>query len=441
MFDATAGSFKRIETRVQFRKYVKAIASGLGKRNAWTIAKHIGDRSPGKCQRLLNTNVWDEDEVLRQSRAYTISRLRAAAPAHAMTIFAFDETGQEKSGDRTAGVKRQYMGCAGRVANGVNTVHLSLNIEGTGHSIVNARQWIPEEDFDDETKRERAGLPPDLVFRTKGQLAADMFEQVHDEGYRADFTVGDEVYGASPDLRAAIESRGQGYVLRVSKNHTFTTRAGTVLTAKQAVKKFLKGKKHWTVASCGDGSKGARLYAWTWLATNSPLHFIVIRRHLTKGECDYYHCYVPESRPARLKDLITAAGLRWPVEECFEFGKDYFGLDQSQVRVHRAIKRYTTIVIVVLGIYAVTAAQTRTKTDTKTRPPTSHDDPRPTRFGLIPLTVNEIRTIYNGFQDANETYEHTVHWSWWRRHHQAEARWYHIRTRLGRPIEFAQLKL
>jgi SRSO17 transposase len=435
------GAFKRTGTYLQFKKYVKAVASNLEKRNAWTIAKYVGDRNPFKCQRLLNTNVWDEDEVLYESRTRTIEQLRAAAPRRALTIFAFDETGQEKSGDKTAGVKRQYMGCAGQVANGINTVHMSFNIEGTGHAIINARQWIPSEHIEDEKTAEQAGLPEDIVFKTKGQLAAEMFIQVHDEGHRSDFVVGDEVYGSSPDLREAAEARGQGYVLRVPSNYAFTTQAGTVITARQAVKKFLKGKKRWTVDSCGDGSKGARLYAWAWVATDSPRHHIVVRRHLSKGECDYYYCHVPEGRPARLKDLITAAGLRWPVEECFEFGKDYFGLDQSQVRVYRAIKRYTIIVIVVLGIFAVTAAEMRRKTDTLAPPPTSDREPRPTGFGLIPLTVGEIKTVYNGFHDTKESRAQVLHWSWWRRRHQAEARWYHIRTRLGRPVEFAQLKL
>jgi SRSO17 transposase len=58
-------------------------------------------------------------------------------------IAAIDETGQQKAGTATAGVKRHYMGCAGRVANGITTVHVSLVREETGHALVGARQWIP----------------------------------------------------------------------------------------------------------------------------------------------------------------------------------------------------------------------------------------------------------------------------------------------------------
>jgi SRSO17 transposase len=91
-----------------------------------------------------------------------------------MTSGALDETGQEKQGSATAGVKRQYLGCAGRVANEINTVHLSYLREKTGCALAGARQWIPEQDIADPVKSLVAALPLDLRFRTKGQLAIDV---------------------------------------------------------------------------------------------------------------------------------------------------------------------------------------------------------------------------------------------------------------------------
>ena len=75
---------------------------------------------------------------------------------------------------RTAGVKRQYLGCVGKVANGITTVHLSYVRERTGHALIGARQWIPAEQIDDPVRSLVMGLPLDLVFRTKGQLAIDI---------------------------------------------------------------------------------------------------------------------------------------------------------------------------------------------------------------------------------------------------------------------------
>src|SRR5207344_1823047 len=107
---------------------------------------------------------------------------------------------QEKAGEATAGVKRQYLGCAGRVANGINTVHLSYVRERTGHALIGARQWIPAEHLGDPVKSLVMGLPGDLVFRTKGQLAIDIYAEALADGARFDFLCGDEVYGACTQL-------------------------------------------------------------------------------------------------------------------------------------------------------------------------------------------------------------------------------------------------
>jgi SRSO17 transposase len=120
--------FARTQTWLQAGKYVNALASGLASRNGWSVAEQCGDRSPDRAQRLLNRSSWDEPAAMSQVRKHAAAGLDAAARRgrrSRMRVGALDETGQEKQGTCTAGVKRQYMGCAGRVANGINTVHLS----------------------------------------------------------------------------------------------------------------------------------------------------------------------------------------------------------------------------------------------------------------------------------------------------------------------------
>src|SRR5262249_56910331 len=93
--------------------------------NGWSIARHGGDRTPDRRQRLLNHAAWDTFAAMGVVRRFAVTGLDAAARRGGMVIGAVDETGQEKAGAATAGVKRQYLGCAGKVANGINTVHLS----------------------------------------------------------------------------------------------------------------------------------------------------------------------------------------------------------------------------------------------------------------------------------------------------------------------------
>ncbi len=81
--------------------------------------------------------------------------------------------------------------------------------------------------------------------------------------------------------------------------------------------------------------------------------------------------------------------MRWPVEEDFEFGKDCFGLDQSQVRLYTAIARHTVLVMAALAICAVTAALLRRRTDTQAPAPAWPDQAPPADPGMIPLTVPE----------------------------------------------------
>jgi SRSO17 transposase len=427
--------FMRTQTWLQAGKYVSALASDLPSRNGWSVAEHAGDRAPDKSQRLLSRASWDETAAMSQVRKYAAAGLDDAARRsrrRRMTVGALDETGQEKQGSATAGVKRQYMGCAGRVANGINTVHLSYVREKTGHALAGARQWVPAGDIADPVKSVVAGLPPDLRFRTKGQLAIDILDGTYADGLSFDFACGDEVYGSCTELREFLEDRGQAYVLRVASSFRITLAAGTTMSCADAVKKLLKGKRGWEVRSAGKGSKGERWYAWAWLGTASPRHSLLVRRHLRTGELAFHHCYVPAGQAASKARLIRAAGLRWPVEESFELGKGCFGLDQCQARLYTAILRHIVLVMAALAICAVTAARLMHRTGAQAPPPAAPGQAPPADPGLIPLTVREIKRLLAAALRHPQPPGHAAHWLQWRRRHQARSRWFHKRARLAR---------
>jgi SRSO17 transposase len=432
--------FARTQTWLQAGKYLNALVSDLPSRNGWSVAEHTGDRSPARTQRLLNRASWDERAAMSLVRKYAAAGLDDAARRsrrRRMTVGALDETGQEKQGTATSGVKRQYMGCAGRVANGINTVHLSYVREKTGHALAGARQWIPAEDIADPVKSLVTGLPLDLRFRTKGQLAVDILGDAYADGLMFDFICGDEVYGSCTDLREYLEGRGQAYVLRVASNSVLMLAGGTKTTCSEAVSKLLKRRKAWEVRSAGKGSKGERWYAWAWLATASPRHSLLIRRHLKTGELAFHYCFVPPGQAASKARLIRAAGLRWPAEESFELAKGCFGLDQCQARLYTAILRHAVLVMAALAICAVTAAELKDRTGTEAPPPARPDAPPPADPGLIPLTVREVRRLLAAALDRPKPTGHAARWLQWRRRHQARSRWFHQRARLARNYALA----
>jgi SRSO17 transposase len=428
--------FARTEPWLQAGKYVSALVSELPRVNGWSIARHGRDRTPDRTQRLLNHASWDTSAAMSVVRRFAASGLdQAGRRRGGLVIGAIDETGQEKAGEATAGVKRQYLGCAGKVANGINTVHLSYVRETAGHALIGARQWIPREHIDDPVKSLLMGLPADLEFRTKGQLAIDICAAAYADGIRFDFACGDEVCGSCTQLRESFEASGQAYVLRVPSNFTLTLAVGTKLTCAEAVRRLLKHPRRWEIRSAGHGSKGQRWYAWAWIATASPRHHLLARRHLRTGDLAFHYCWVPGGQVLTKARLIRAAGLRWPVEEDFAFSKDCFGLDQCQARLYTAIARHAVLVMAALAICAITAALVKDRTGTQAPPPVRAGQPPPPEPGMIPLTIPEIKRLLAALTTRALPRWLVIHWDAWTRRHQARSRWSHKRARLARDAE------
>ena len=145
--------FARGNPFTQARKYLTGLISDLPHKNGWTIAEHAGDATPDRTQRLLNHAVWDHDQAQGVIRRFVVDQLGDQP----LRVAALDESGQEKQGEHTAGAKRQYMGCAGRVANGVNTVYCSYATPD-GHALVGARVYVPADQLTDPDRRAAMGI-------------------------------------------------------------------------------------------------------------------------------------------------------------------------------------------------------------------------------------------------------------------------------------------
>lgn len=201
-----------------------------------------------------------------------------------------------------------------------------------------------------------------------------------------------------------------------------------MLTCEKAVRKLLR-PQNWEVRSAGRGSKGERWYAWALIRVDGT-HCLLVRRHLGSNDLAFHYCWAPEGKKVPMTRLIRAAGLRWPAEEGFEFSKDCFGLDRSQVRLYHALARHTVMVLAAFAVCAVTAALLGDRTDTQANRPRTPDQAPPADFGLVPLTVPEIGRLLACHPPHSP--EREAHWLEFRRRHQARARWYHQRARLSR---------
>jgi SRSO17 transposase len=428
LMECLAPCFARVEPRREARKYVTGLISDLPRKNCWALAEQAGDATPDRMQRLLERAAWDAFDAMRRVRAFAVRYLGDPADA----VLVVDESGQEKTGKHTAGVKRQYLGCAGRVANGINVVYASYTAPA-GHAVVGARLYVPADWADDWARCRAAGIPGELTFQTKPALAAEIIRDLLAEGRCPPWVTGDEVYGRDAKLRSFLEDHQTGYVLKIPCSFQVTLPTGQKMRADHAAR--LAPARAWQTASAGHGSKGERDNGWAWLATASG-HHLLIRRSLTDpADLAYFYCHVPAGRACSFTTLIRVAGRRWPVEEDFRLGKTGFGLADSQVRHYTPLTRHLALAMAALAVCAATAALARPRTSTLARPPTSPGDPPPADPGLIPLTVAEIKRVFNLITSAWQPIRHHLRWSWWRRRHQARARWFHHRARLRKRMQ------
>jgi SRSO17 transposase len=420
LFARVAPVFARVQPRRRAKAFIKGLLAPLQSRSCWQIAEYAGEANPGGMQRLLASAVWDDAAVRAQVRDYVVGGF---GPGGVLIV---DETGDAKKGNMTVGVQEQYSGTLGRIDNCQVSVHLAYATADGKRALIDFALYLPASWTDDPDRCAQAGVPDDVTFATKPQLATAMIEAALDAGVQASFATGDEVYGNDPVLRARLRARGLGYVLAVRSdtalqrwdypNHTITAaRLAAVLP-----------EHVWGQYLAGFGSKGPRYYDWAWVkiaesetdGTSHGHHWLLFRRNSTTGETAYYRCWSPT--PVSLPTLTWAAGLRWPIEECFQAAKGQTGLDQHQVRTWTSWHRYTTLVLVAFAFLAVLAAgQPR---------PTPSMNPDPNQ--LLTLSVAEIRRLLpHIFIRPNVAMRQALSWLAWRLNHQARARHYHYKRR------------
>jgi SRSO17 transposase len=416
LLDRIAGRFGRIECRRRVRGFLLALLADLPRKNCWTLAEHAGDSTPDGMQHLLARAVWDTDGVGADLRDYVVAHL--ADPAAVLVI---DETGDVKKGSRTVGVQRQYTGTAGRIENAQVAVYLTYSA-AAGHALIDRELYLPRSWTDDPTRCAAVGVPTDVGFATKPALATAMLARALDAGVPAAWVAGDEVYGADPDLRAALETHGVGYVLAIAGNRRLPTAAGPL---RADVLAAALPRRAWQRLSAGPGAKGQRYYDWAWLdlpasepCAGPGCWWLLIRRSRRTGELAFYRCYAPT--PVRLAALVAVAGRRWTVEESFQGGKGLAGLDEHQVRRWLPWRRWTLLAMLAHALLVVLAAH-----EHAAAPPPA---------GLIPLTCNELQRLLTRLVVEPARRPADPHaWSEWRRRHQHRARVSHYRRQAAGP--------
>src|ERR1700729_1072517 len=220
LFALVAGRFFRGEPRRRARAYVRGLLAPLASKNGWTLAEAAGDATPDGMQRLLNAAAWDADGVRDDVRAYVAGHLGSADG-----VLVVDETGFLKKGTRSAGVQRQYSGTAGRGENCQLGVFLAY-ASPKGRALVDRELYLPKSWTDDRGRCREAGVPDDVQFASKTDLARAMLGRALDAGGPGAWGTADEAYGKDGSFRDWLGQRRLACVVAVPKSQAVAGDAG-----------------------------------------------------------------------------------------------------------------------------------------------------------------------------------------------------------------------
>lgn len=345
--DRIAPRFSRVEPRRRALSYLRGLLGPAERKNGWQLAEAVGDATPDGMQDFLSRMRWDADAVRDDLRSYVVEHL-----GEADAVLVLDETGFVKKGEKSAGVQRQYSGTAGRIETCQIGVFLGY-ASRRGRALIDRSLYLPQSWCDDPSRCAAAGIPEEVGFATKPQLALTMLKRALDAGVPCAWVAADSVYGCDHRIRQAIAARGIGYVLTVTSGQ----RLGQV-----PVEEWLARVKPggWLRLSAGAGAKGPRSYDWAFIPYNGAArgwqNGLLIRRRIGKpDEITFYLTHAPER--TTLADLVQVAGTRWTIESCFEEAKGEVGLDDYEVRSWTGWHRHITLAMLAYAYLATLRQQ------------------------------------------------------------------------------------
>jgi len=351
--------FARPEPRATFDDLIRGLLADVKRKNSWQIAEYVGHPSRHRLELLLNGAVWDADVLRDEVRSYAVAHLGDADAA-----LILDDTQVLKKGVKSVGVAPQHCGLTGQTENcqvWVMGAYASVH----GHAFVDRELYLPARWCDDPGRMAEAGVPEDrTALLTKPQLARRIVARTLAAQVPFRWVCADAGYGRDPRLRRFCRERHLAFVMAVPVDLPCSTAPAASRHVREAGDLIGRVRRDsWQQRSAGHGTKGERYYDWALVAVRvkgeepAPgfAHHILMRRN-TDDHSDIELFLVHAPAATTLADMVTAAGLRWKIEENNEHGKDLLGLDQYQVRKWTPTFRHVTACMLAHAFLAVTRA-------------------------------------------------------------------------------------
>lgn len=341
--------FLQRRTAAHFDNYCRGLLSDLPRKTVEPIALQAGT-AVRTLQEFLATAHWDHLRARDTLQRHLAQRLPTLPADPLGTVGIFDETSSVKQGDKTPGVWRQYLGCVGKIDNGIVTVHVGL-ARGPFQALLDADLYLPRSWDEDRDRCEEAGIPQDVRYRAKWRLAFDQLLRLHRNGIEFDWLTFDEGYGSKVPLLSLLNLAGQRFVAEVPTNFSVRLadsgtpqRADEVLTEQDA----RRGRRYRIARQTGPDS-------W-WRAARVAVrvagrdYTLIVAINEATAEVKYF---VSNATDQPLRVLLQVAFRRATIEHGFRVAKTEAGLMHYEGRHYTGLMRHLILSLIVLGFVSI----------------------------------------------------------------------------------------
>jgi SRSO17 transposase len=326
---------------------------------------------------LVAQSPWSDADMLRRVREYVLPAMAKKEPIEAWIV---DETGWAKQGTHSVGVARQYCGRLKRKAN--CQVAVSLSVATANASLPIAfRLYLTEEWAGDKTRRESVGVPAEVSFQTKPEIALSQIQQAVEEKVPPGVVLADEVYGSNREFREGVSALKLRYSLAVRCVTTVWTQERMPLPPKswsgkgRRARRLRRDETHqpitveelartlpseaWHTVSWREGSRDslqsrfARVrvrpaYGDDRKIGQQPEQWLLIEwPEKEAAPLGYWLSTLPEK--TSLRQLVAITKQRWLIERDYEELKQELGLHHYEGRNWRGFHHHVTLCVAAYG--------------------------------------------------------------------------------------------
>jgi SRSO17 transposase len=352
-----ADQYYRVEQAHWGYKYLQGLMLPIERKSIQPMALALEGGNVQAMQQFIGQGMWEDEKLLEKHRQVVDETL-----GEADGVYIIDGSEFPKKGEHSVGVARQWCGALGKVDNcqaGVFGAYASRK----GYTLVDRRLYLPDEWFDQahQDRWHECGIPEEVVFKTKPELALEMLATTVEEGHlRFEWVTCDEGFGANPAFLAGVDQLARWYLAEVPHDtRVWLQRPQTGIPsgsgqgrppsreqlkpgqpAAQRVDQIAASLPDdaWQPYRIKEGSKGPLVAEFAFLRVVAvrdklpgPQVWLVLRRSLDdEPELKTYLSNAPADVP--VSELVRVSGIRWPVETAIEECKGGLGMDHYEVR-------------------------------------------------------------------------------------------------------------